>query len=88
MRENHVLTAWRNDEQTVGAWLSIASPYTAESLARAGFDWVCIDMQHGLLDYADVRAMLPAISPPDNTKSPSEISSSTCASIRRSSMPS
>ncbi len=62
MRPNHVLRAWRADKQTVGAWIGIDSSYVAEALAHAGFDWLCLDMQHGLLDYNDVRAMLPAIS--------------------------
>ncbi|MDZ7683976.1 MAG: aldolase/citrate lyase family protein [Gammaproteobacteria bacterium] len=65
MRPNHVLRAWRDDKQTIGAWLSIDSPFSAEVMARAGFDWVCIDTQHGLLDYPDVKHMLPAISQTD-----------------------
>lgn len=62
MRANHVLRAWRENKQTIGAWLSIDSPFAAESMANAGFDWVCLDMQHGMLDYSDVKYMLPAIS--------------------------
>lgn len=62
MRPNHVLRAWRDNKQTIGAWLSIDSSFTAEAMARAGFDWLCLDMQHGLLDYNDVKVMLPAIS--------------------------
>ena len=62
MRPNHVLRAWRANKQTVGAWLSIDSCFVAESMAHAGFDWLCLDMQHGLLDYNDVKIMLPAIS--------------------------
>jgi 4-hydroxy-2-oxoheptanedioate aldolase len=31
-------------------------------LANAGFDWLCVDLQHGLLDYQDLLHMLPAIS--------------------------
>jgi|TARA_Y100000310_G_C20679507_1_gene815079 4-hydroxy-2-oxoheptanedioate aldolase len=62
MRPNHVLRAWRDDKQTIGAWLSIDSSYTAENLAHAGFDWLCVDLQHGLLDYTDLKVMLPAIS--------------------------
>ena len=65
MRPNHVLNAWRANKQTVGAWLSIDSTFTAEAMAHAGFDWLCLDMQHGLLDYNDVKKMLPAISPTD-----------------------
>ncbi|MDH5737642.1 MAG: aldolase/citrate lyase family protein [Gammaproteobacteria bacterium] len=62
MRPNHVLRAWRANKQTVGGWLSVDSTYTAEVMAHAGFDWLCLDMQHGLLDYNDVKRMLPAIS--------------------------
>ena len=36
-------------------------------LANLGFDWLCIDLQHGLLDYKDLTGMLPAISTTDAT---------------------
>ena len=62
MRENHVLQGWRANRQTIGAWLSVDSPFTAEAMAQIGFDWLCLDMQHGLLGYNDVKTMLPAIS--------------------------
>ena len=62
MRSNHVLQAWRANQQTIGAWMSIDSSYTAETMAHAGFDWLCLDMQHGMLDYIDVKHMLTAIS--------------------------
>ena len=62
MRSNHVLQAWRANQQTIGAWMSIDSSYTAETMAHAGFDWLCLDMQHGVLDYNDVKHMLTAIS--------------------------
>jgi len=62
MRENTSLKAWREKRQTVGCWLSLPSPYAAEALARLDFDWVCIDLQHGLIDYTDVTHLLPAIS--------------------------
>lgn len=51
----------------MGCWLSLANTYTAEALARLGFDWVCVDLQHGLLDYADLTRLLPAISVSDAT---------------------
>lgn len=67
MRANRSLAKWRAGEQTVGAWLSLANTHTAEMLASAGFDWVCIDLQHGLIDYGDLRHMLPAISTTETT---------------------
>ena len=40
------------DRQTVsGYWISSGSPVLVERIALAGFDYVCIDMQHGLMDY-------------------------------------
>ena len=65
MRPNHVLRTWRDGGQAVGAWLSIPSGFTAETMAHQDFDWLCIDMQHGLIDYADAVAMLTAISTTD-----------------------
>ena len=62
MRENHVLRAWRENRSTIGAWISIDSTFTAELMAHAGFDWVCLDLQHGMLDYNDAKLMLAAIS--------------------------
>jgi 4-hydroxy-2-oxoheptanedioate aldolase len=62
MRKNGALAKWRAGQQTIGGWLSLANTHTAELLANAGFDWLCIDLQHGLLDYQDLLHMLPAIS--------------------------
>ena len=62
MRPNSVKNAWKNGKQTIGGWISCDSVYVAEMMGRTGFDWLCLDMQHGLLDYNDVRDMLPAIS--------------------------
>lgn len=67
MRKNQSLAKWRAGEQTLGGWLSLANIHIAEMMAHAGFDWLCCDMQHGLIDYNDVKAMLPAISTTDIT---------------------
>ena len=67
MRENTSLAAWQRDEQTIGLWLSLANAYSAEAMSQLGFDWICVDMQHGLIDYTDLVNMLPAISTSDAT---------------------
>ena len=67
MRKNAVLAAWRDGKQTVGSWLGIGNAFTAELMANLGFDWLCIDMQHGLIGYSDLKAMLPALSTTDVT---------------------
>jgi 4-hydroxy-2-oxoheptanedioate aldolase len=52
---------WAAGETTLGAWCMIPSALTAEALARGGFDWVLIDMQHGCMDYETALAMIRAI---------------------------
>jgi len=43
-----------------GGWCMISSPFATEVLSAAGCDWLCIDLQHGLIDEDAMRAMLPA----------------------------
>ncbi len=35
---------------TFGAWMQIAHPAPAEIFGRLGFDWVCVDLEHGAID--------------------------------------
>lgn len=61
MRTNTVKEKWARGEVTYGGWLSIANSFSAEVMANQGFDWVCIDMQHGVIDYQQAVSMLQAI---------------------------
>ena len=45
-------------EITVGAFINLGSPLSAELVGRAGFDWVVIDLEHGAASEAD---LLPSI---------------------------
>lgn len=67
MKKNTALAKWRAGQQTVGGWLSLANTHTAEMMANAGFDWLCVDLQHGLIDYTDLVRMLPAMSTGETT---------------------
>lgn len=46
--------------KAINGWCAIPSPVTAEIAARAGFDTVTIDLQHGLMDYQVALGMLQA----------------------------
>lgn len=52
---------WGKGEVTLGAWAMIPGALSAEALARGGFDWVLIDMQHGCMDYETALEMIRAI---------------------------
>ncbi len=45
--ENKTKALLKEDKKTIGAWLQLASPLTAEIIAKSGFDWALIDMEHG-----------------------------------------
>ncbi len=62
MRTNTVREKWRAGKPAIGGWLSIPSGLTAEVMAAQGFDWVCIDTQHGAIDFNSALPMLQAIS--------------------------
>jgi 4-hydroxy-2-oxoheptanedioate aldolase len=61
MAENALKQMWSRGEVARGAWLSIPSSLSAEAVSKLGFDYVCIDMQHGVVDYAMAVDMLLAI---------------------------
>ncbi len=65
MRPNSVKQKWRDGLPAIGGWLSIPSSFSAELMAHRGFDWVCIDTQHGAIDYTNALPMLQAISTTD-----------------------
>ncbi len=48
-------------ETLFGAWASLGSPGSAELLARAGLDWVVIDLEHGYTTESELLAHVTAI---------------------------
>ena len=62
MRENRLRTLWREDKAVVNSWLAIGNSFSAETMAHQGWDSLTIDLQHGVIDYAQMVSMLQAIS--------------------------
>ena len=52
---------WAAGNEVLGSWLSIPDPHAAEVVSRVDFDYVCVDMQHGIADYQAAAAMIQAI---------------------------
>jgi 4-hydroxy-2-oxoheptanedioate aldolase len=52
---------WAERDLAVGGWCAIPSPFVAEVLATVGFDWICLDLQHGLIGYETMLGMLQAV---------------------------
>ena len=47
---NALLDAWALGRLTLGAACKIPSSFAAEAMAAAGFDYLYVDQQHGLMD--------------------------------------
>src|SRR5471032_1325661 len=65
MRPNKIKQMWRDGQCATLGWLSVSHGFTAEVMARQGFDALCIDLQHGTAEMGDVLPMLQAISQTD-----------------------
>src|SRR5437868_1027536 len=61
MRPNPVKRALREGHPSVGTWLSMGSITAARFLARAGFAWLTVDLEHSLVDWETATHMFAAI---------------------------
>ena len=51
----------RNNELTIGTWLSLAHPAIAEIMVKARFDWVTIDLEHSVITTREAEEMIRVI---------------------------
>jgi 4-hydroxy-2-oxoheptanedioate aldolase len=58
---NPLRTLWASGRTAFGAWCATTSVVSAEAVATAGYDYVCVDLQHGAVSYSDALPMLVAI---------------------------
>ena len=61
MRSNVLKRRLKAGEATVGSWLTLAQTSVAELMGRAGFDWLILDMEHGIIGLESATAMVQAI---------------------------
>jgi len=51
-----------NDNKTsLGCWVTISSPLIPEILAPAGFDWLCVDIEHTAINLNELLPMIIAM---------------------------
>jgi 2-keto-3-deoxy-L-rhamnonate aldolase RhmA len=66
MFENKLKTKLKAGKKTIGAWAQLASPFTAEILSSAGFDWLMLDMEHGPGDILTLISQIQAMKGSDS----------------------
>lgn len=65
MRPNKIKQMWKEGKTVTLGWISLANSFSAEVMARQGFDALCVDLQHGATGMSDLLGMLQAISQTD-----------------------
>ncbi len=59
---NYTLKEKLNKKQRViGSWVTIGHPTVAELMAKAGFDWLAIDMEHSPLSVSECQELIRVI---------------------------
>jgi 4-hydroxy-2-oxoheptanedioate aldolase len=61
MKVNTVKQKLRRGETSFGTWLSMGNLLGARALARSGFDWLTLDMEHGPFDWSHAAAVFGAV---------------------------
>jgi 4-hydroxy-2-oxoheptanedioate aldolase len=46
MKPNHVRAKLKRGEPSVGTWLTLPDPIAARMMARVGFDWLTVELEH------------------------------------------
>jgi 2-keto-3-deoxy-L-rhamnonate aldolase RhmA len=51
----------RQKRLSIGSWIQFPDVFSAEIMAKAGFDWLAIDMEHGLIDLSCAYKLIQVI---------------------------
>ncbi len=58
---NPIKAAIGNGEVTIGSWITLAHTAIAEIMAKSGFQWLTIDMEHSVIGIQDVEPLIQVI---------------------------
>ena len=61
MRTNTVKAALKAGQVQMGTWLSLASPLAARYMARTGFHWLTLDIEHSPVNWESAAMIFGAI---------------------------
>lgn len=65
MRTNAIKALWAAGKPVINGWLSIGNAFSAEIMARQGFDSLTVDLQHGVVDYGAMVHIFQALGAAD-----------------------
>jgi 2-dehydro-3-deoxyglucarate aldolase len=61
MKNSSLKTKIKNKEVTIGSWITLGHTSIAEIMAKAGFDWLVIDMEHSAITLHEAQELIKVI---------------------------
>jgi 4-hydroxy-2-oxoheptanedioate aldolase len=61
MKTNPVKRALREGRTSFGTWLSLGDLYATRVMARAGFEWLTLDLEHSAIDWSQAAMIFAAV---------------------------
>lgn len=61
---NRLKNSFMTNGITFGGWIQIPNAGVAEVMSTAGFDWICIDAEHGIFDLDSIANVMRGINGP------------------------
>ena len=61
MKKNLAKQKLRDGQPTFGTWLSLGDLYSTRVMARLGFDWLTLDLEHSPIDWSQAGMIFAAV---------------------------
>lgn len=61
MRSNTLKKKLQKKQVTIGSWITIGNEIVAEIMAKAGFEWLVVDMEHSAIDLPQAQKLVRVI---------------------------
>ncbi|QDV27887.1 HpcH/HpaI aldolase family protein [Aureliella helgolandensis] len=65
MKSNPIKKKLSRGQPTLGTWLSLGNLHAARVLARSGFDWITLDIEHSPFDWREIASVVASIADAD-----------------------
>jgi 2-keto-3-deoxy-L-rhamnonate aldolase RhmA len=61
MNKTPVKEKLQRNELSIGSWITLAHPAIAEIMAKAGFDWLAVDLEHSVITIREAEELIRVI---------------------------
>ena len=61
IKNNSLSKRLKSNELLVGSWITLAHPSIAEIMAKSGFDWLAVDLEHSVITIREAEELIRII---------------------------